>query len=260
MTPLILLLTLNLFAQETTDSSYVNHDVMKITEQNLTLYAIRYGVGPYPIKFIDSRTSSGTVDFDWLFWLIEWKDKLVLIDTGFNEQKYVEKFGLIRHNDPVHLIAQLGFEPTQVTDIIITHSHFDHIGNTHRFPRANIWIQEKEFASFTKTNRYKDQSDWYNEASKSNRLHLIDGDKEISPGIFVQHTGGHTVGHQIIILKHTQTHVFVGDECYTNVLCQEKIPLPSSAVFSQKNNQAFLDSLQSMYDTNVQVHLLHDFK
>lgn len=260
MPPLILLLTLNLFAQETNLSSLIDGDVTKFTEQDLTLYSIRYGLSKYPIKFMDSRTSSGTVDFDWLYWLIEWNEKLILIDTGFNEKNYIERFGLTRHKDPLLLLEQLGFTPAQITDVIITHSHFDHIGNTHRFPNADIWIQEKEFASFTKTNRYKDHAKWYEKAKENNRLNLINGDKEIFSGVLILETGGHTVGHQIIVLKHTTTHVFVGDECYTDTLCQEKVPLPSSAVFSKSNNRAFLESLETMYDANVKVHLLHDFK
>lgn len=260
MLTLILLFTLNLFAQETPLPSLINNDLTKFTEQDLSLYSIRYGFGQYPVKFMDSRASSGTVDFDWLFWLIEWNEKRILIDTGFSDQTYIERFGLTRHRDPVLLLEYLGVTPEQITDVIITHSHFDHIGNAHRFPNANIWIQEQEFASFSKSNRFKDHASWYDNAKETNRLHLINGDKEIFAGVHVIQTGGHTAGHQVVVINHTQTHVFVGDECYTDKLCQQKVPLPNSAVYSKSNNRAFLESLGLMYEQNVQVHLLHDFK
>ena len=152
-----------------------------------------------------------------------------------------------------------GIQPEMITDVIITHSHFDHIGTAHRYPNANIWIQRAEYKSFRKSSRYKRVSAAYLKAEKEGRLKLVDGNTEIMSGVHVMLTGGHTIGHQVIRIDHTESHIFVGDECYKQSLCQNQIILPNASCYNKAKNKAFLQKLGVLYTQGVHVHRLHEF-
>lgn len=136
----------------------------------------------------------------------------ILIDCGIGD-KDGEKFKTMYKVAPYALdtaLAQKGLNPGDITDIIATHLHFDHMGGltkfdsagklTSRFPNAKIWIQkrnwqhawnpnEKDRASYLKDNFVIYESD--------SRLQIIDGPEEIYPGIRMELSEGHTIGMQI---------------------------------------------------------------
>ena len=52
------------------------------------------------------------------------------------------KFGIPYWISPLRMLAELGVTPEAVTDIVISHAHFDHMGSIGKFPQARIWIQK----------------------------------------------------------------------------------------------------------------------
>ena len=150
--------------------------------------------------------------------IIETKDKKIIIDTGigtkFDEKS--KKIYNIDHSKGTLLkgLKDNGLTPEEITDVIITHLHFDHAGGvTHinkngelklTFPNATHHIQrqhwfwsqhptEKDKASFIPLN--------YNLLSKSGNLHLVEGSSELLPGVEVVISEGHTTGMQIVLIK-----------------------------------------------------------
>ena len=136
--------------------------------------------------------------------LVKTEKDLVLVDTGLGE-RWDEKGKRIYAIQPQDPWQNLPYGPEDVTVVILTHLHFDHArGAVDRnlkpaFPNARYYVQRDDFYEALHPNER-------NRASYSpddflplgSQLHLLDGDQEIVPGVFVIKTAGHTAGHQIV--------------------------------------------------------------
>jgi len=71
--------------------------------------------------------------------------KVILVDCGFTSEVSAKAFGIEEPVHPVHLLQECGLQPSQVTDVIVTHGHWDHLNGIHLFPQATVWISHKEF-------------------------------------------------------------------------------------------------------------------
>jgi glyoxylase-like metal-dependent hydrolase (beta-lactamase superfamily II) len=150
--------------------------------------------------------------------------RVVLFDAGFYRDKFIKAWkptGFVR---PSEAIAKIGLTPDAITDIIISHVHWDHLDGADLFPRAKIWIQKDEYEHYVdadgrpKTNTI-DTADaaMLGQLQKAGRVVLIDGDnKEIMPGITVYTGGRHTYASQYLGVKTAKgTVVLASDNAYT---------------------------------------------
>jgi len=141
----------------------------------------------------------------------------ILIDTGIGD-KFDEKlksiYGIERSETLEDSLEKYGVKTSDIDRVIITHLHFDHSGgNTYyskegevvgKFPNAKYIIQKKEWEVAMNPNPRSKASylrDNFVPIETHNLLELIDGEVEIFPGIKCIHTGGHTEGHQIVIIE-----------------------------------------------------------
>ena len=109
--------------------------------------------------------------------------------------------------------GRMGVAAEAVTDIIITHAHFDHMGSIAEFPNARIYIQKSELLTWYEAIALPKRFGTYGdidpdnlrtalEASIEHRVTLIDGDKDnVLPGIHVRLGSGHTIGQQFVSSK-----------------------------------------------------------
>lgn len=162
--------------------------------------------------------------------LVEWPDqpdRRALIETGHGP-KYGEKEQRIFAIDPTHWVLpaleRMGIDPASITDVIVTHLHFDHAGGlTHEyngqyvptFPRATVHVQRQEYedarAGFgIMTQTYRPEN--LEPITAANGWRLLAGGGEIVPGIMARPTPGHTRGHHSIAVSgHERTLVYGGD-------------------------------------------------
>jgi glyoxylase-like metal-dependent hydrolase (beta-lactamase superfamily II) len=139
--------------------------------------------------------------------------RTILVDVGMGE-KWNEKSRQIFaiKNTPVQ---DLPFERSEITDIVLTHLHFDHAGGiseyrdgdpsklTLTYPKATVHLQRSNFENGRKPG-LKERASYLKENIEvllQGNLNLVDGDVEVLPGLWVCRANGHTVGQQWIELR-----------------------------------------------------------
>lgn len=150
----------------------------------------------------------------WQVWLIETADRTILVDTGFDD---VERAKAWRVTDfaPVATLV----DPGTVTDVIITHGHWDHAGAVDQFPNATVWIQtaalrwmeSRVSASVPEASgvMFEDL-----EALKRSNLRVIDGDVDVCPEVGIHRGGGHTPGVAWVEVRSRPPVVLTSDVAY----------------------------------------------
>ncbi|MGD8454304.1 MAG: MBL fold metallo-hydrolase [Phycisphaerae bacterium] len=162
--------------------------------------------------------------------LVEWPGpagRRVIIETGHGP-KYAEKEQGFFDVDPAMwlapTLAAAGVDPATITDVVVSHLHFDHAGGLSRdddgrlrptFPNARVHVQRQEYDDavagygiMTATYRRENLTP----LDEADRWHLLDGAEEIVPGVRAWPTPGHTRGHQSIVIEgRERSAVFTGD-------------------------------------------------
>jgi len=172
------------------------------------VYAIRYAtVQNYKASgLIDGADTSRRLDLAMTVWLLKGPDgRNVLVDAGFYRDNFVRQWKPVDFMKPSEAVARAGVKPEDVTDVIISHVHWDHLDGVDLFPKARIWIQREEFdhhldSAGTVKDRAINAADakMLADLAKAGRVMLVDGDaKEIIPGIRVYTGGKHTFASQL---------------------------------------------------------------
>ncbi len=181
-------------------------------------------------SLVHGAHDAGTVDLPFSFVLARRAGSVVLVDTGFMKEGIGEemsvRFGIPHWISPVRMLAELGVGPEDVTDIVISHAHFDHMGSIGEFPRARIHIQKRELLSWHEAMAMPPRFGFLTaiinpddlrrafDASVEHRLNLVDGDRDnLLPGLHVRLGQGHTLGQQFVSLDTARGRVVVAGDC-----------------------------------------------
>ncbi len=168
---------------------------------------------PTPIFSVFVRSSAGNV----------------LIDTGLNPDgvKEPEKaWGprakllppILKEEDDIrNRLKEMGVETQDIDIVINTHLHWDHTGGNRFFSTAQFFVQKSEYRFALYPDTPLAASYMANHFDFPLRYNLVEGDREITPGIHVITSPGHTPGHQsvLIYLHETRPFIISGDAVYT---------------------------------------------
>ena len=182
------------------------------------------------VDLISGMYDDGVMDLPFSFILAQHGDRKVLVDTGFMQDEhssgFSRKFGIPTWISPLRMLAELGIAPEAITDIVVTHAHFDHMGSISQYPNAQLYIQKSELLSwyeaialpkrFSHLTAIIDPDDLRAalDASIQHRVTLIDGDKDnVLPGIHVRLGSGHTIGQQFVILETALGRRVISGDC-----------------------------------------------
>ena len=205
------------------------------------LFALRYGISRFPASQIFANPGTEyQLPFHWLFFLVDLPGKVLLVDTGFTDPGYIPRFG-IEYTAPRAILEELGYNPGQVTDIILTHTHFDHIGGVRDYPNATLHLFRVEYEQFL---RQPGNASLKTYLQQHPALKLYTGDYKPAPGITVHKAGGHTSGSAVVyITLNGETVVLTGDEAYLEENVHRVAPIGAYADLEANRN--FLEELHT---------------
>jgi glyoxylase-like metal-dependent hydrolase (beta-lactamase superfamily II) len=185
-----------------------------VAAQN-TVLAVRYGhrVTSYAEMYLNYSfygEPDADLDVAYYFWIIRNGSRVTLVDTGFAPE-VGDRRRRAHHATPTQALAALGINPADVDTIVITHAHWDHMGNIGQFPHAELVLTEAEYAFWTSPMAARAHFAAQSEASEiaelarareEDRVTLFSGELTLAPGVELIEVGGHTPG-QLIVLAAT---------------------------------------------------------
>ncbi len=200
----------------------------KPSKPTYEVYAISYAVIPdfSVADLVAGADRSRKLDIQMMVWLLKGSNGAnVLVDSGFYRDKFFKQWKVRDFIKPSEAIAKAGLKPEDITDLIITHMHWDHADGMDLFPKARIWIQQDEYAYYTGEAWRAGGSHGGIEpedvlalvkANTEGRVRLVKGDdQEAIDGIRFYTGGRHTYASQYVAVStKAGTTVIASDNCY----------------------------------------------
>ena len=172
------------------------------------VYAVKYAHHERRASenFIGGDPHDGPMPLDYFVWLVRGAGREIVVDTGFSAAMAAKR-GRQHLRCPAEGLGLLGAKASDVRDVVISHLHYDHVGNFELFPGATFHLQEREMRYAT--GRYMCQECFRGAFEAEDvvgmvrrvydgRVRFHDGDAELMPGISVHLIGGHTMGLQVV--------------------------------------------------------------
>ena len=172
------------------------------------VYAIKYAHHERRAgeNFIGGDPHDGPMPLDYFVWLVRGCERELVVDTGFSAAVAARR-GRDHLRCPTDGLRMLGVEAQTVKDVVITHLHYDHVGNFDLFPAATFHLQDDElnYATgrhmshpvFSGAFDVEDVVGMVRNVYRG-RVRFHDGDAELFPGVSVHLIGGHTKGLQVV--------------------------------------------------------------
>lgn len=133
--------------------------------------------------------------------LVRTGDRTVLVDTGAGNIRRDDYLG----GDLLGSLQQLGVEPGDVTDVLLTHLHYDHVGWTTSggqivFPNATYRVHAADWAYFV-TSPEAVPGAVRKLSPLADQLELFDAERTLAPGIDARPAAGHTPGSTVYVVS-----------------------------------------------------------
>jgi glyoxylase-like metal-dependent hydrolase (beta-lactamase superfamily II) len=220
-------------------------------------YAVRYaklldfGVA----NLVQGADRGRKLDIAMTVWVLKGPDgRTVLVDAGFYRPPYISD-SVADYTRPDRALRPLGIAPEQVTDVIVTHMHWDHVDGVDLFPKARVWIQKDEYDYYTRAaqqavgERGVPAPGYILAMQKLNgegRVTLVDGDaKEIIPGVTVYTGGRHTFASQYVgVNTKAGRMVIASDNLYLYENLDKHVPIAQT--LDAKANLAAQDRMKQL--------------
>ena len=174
------------------------------------IYAVRYAHRQtHSSEVFYGDHSHAPMTMDYFVWAVTDGTRTVVVDLGFTEAVGTGR-GRQFLRCPSRGLATIDIDCAKVEHVILSHFHYDHVGNYALFPRATFYVQDAEMAFYT--GRHAGQGAFRRSVeiddvcalvrlNYEGRVVFVDGEREILPGIWVVKVGGHTAGMQIVTVQ-----------------------------------------------------------
>jgi glyoxylase-like metal-dependent hydrolase (beta-lactamase superfamily II) len=217
------------------------------------VYAVQYAVlAQFPVAaLVAGADRARMTDITMMFWVIKGGGHVVLFDSGFYREKFLRQWKPQAFVKPSEAVGKLGLKPEEVTDVILSHAHWDHAGGAELFPNAQVWIQRDEYQYYTgEAWQPEAGADLSTEAGRraanarhggidpedmmalvkvnlDGRLRYVNGDDQaILPGIRCYTGGKHTFQSQYCSVNtRSGTVVLASDNAYLYENLEKRVPI-----------------------------------
>ncbi len=211
-----------------------------MSQSKLLLYCLKYAESVLrESMFFYKGSAEKYYPISFAIYLIKIGQRNVLVDAGCETMPGFEMNWIC---SPTTVLEQIGLNNADITDVIITHAHHDHIEAVKHFPNASIYISKKEY--------------------QQGKKYIPEGFKVITfenkcffaPNVKIVEWGGHSQGSAIVEIETKEiTHIIAGDECYINDCIKNKIP--TGSYYNLAKSREFVEKYN---DSLYCVHTCHD--
>ncbi len=193
------------------------------------------------------------LDTVFVVWLIRGGGHNILFDSGFHRERWFKEWNIKNYVRPDEAVRLAGVKPEEVTDVVISHAHWDHMGGIDLFPKAVVWIQKDEFLYYTGPAWQPhgdhggidpDDVQQLVRLNTESRLRLVNGDDvELFPGIRAYTGARHTFASQYLRVDGHPPFVLASDNVYLYRNLAEHKP---GATFTKADYPANLKAQERM--------------
>ncbi|MBZ5602690.1 MAG: N-acyl homoserine lactonase family protein [Acidobacteriia bacterium] len=205
------------------------------------VYAIRYAtLKDFSVAgLVAGADRSRKMDIAMMVWLVKGGGHNILFDCGFYREQFMRQWHPADYQKPSEALKNAGLKPEDITDVVISHIHWDHADGFDLFPNAKIWIQREELEYYAgeawqggKKRTAADPDDILGlvKLNTQGKVNLVHGDaQEILPGI-VAYTGGkHTWQSQFISVNTAGGRVVLAsDNIYMYENMEKHVPIAAT--------------------------------
>jgi len=220
------------------------------------IYGIRYAtLKDFPVaELVAGADKSRKMDIAMMIWLIKGQGRNILFDCGFYREKFMREWHPADFEKPSLAVQRAGLKPEDITDIIISHIHWDHTDGFDLFPKARIWIQKDELEYYAgeawqgHKHTDADPEDLLGlvKLNTEGKVALVKGDaQEILPGITCYIGGKHTYQSQYLGVNTAGgIVVLASDNAYLNENLEKHVPIAET--LDAKSNLKAQDRMKQL--------------
>lgn len=160
------------------------------------------------------------IEMDYFFWILRGANRTIVVDTGFSAAG-----GAVRNRtslaDVGELFAAFGVDPSTSPDVVVTHAHYDHIGNLRLFRNSRVIMARDEYDFWSSKSAQRvmfhhsvqdEEIEYLHDVERREKLVLFDDNYEVAPCVTITKVGGHTPGQSVVRVETSEGSVLLASD------------------------------------------------